>query len=116
EQYLAKAVQLLKDLVQEQPAVPAYRHLLALCYREKSTLAPGPFPKVDGSDRKEAVRLLEQLAALFPHVPEYRFDLSETLAVMDVRSPLVPLPGSPISAKDLQEALRLSRELVTENP
>src|SRR5262249_31016511 len=45
EQYLSKAVQLLKQLAHDQPTAPAYRHLLALCYREKSALPSGPFPK-----------------------------------------------------------------------
>jgi serine/threonine protein kinase len=115
EQYLGKAVQLLRILVKDEAAVvPAYRHLLALCYREKSTVFALP-PKTDPNDRKEAVNLLEQLVKLFPHVPEYRFDLSETLAQLDVRGPVLP-PGSAATEKDFQEALRLAKELVTEHP
>jgi serine/threonine protein kinase len=117
DQYLGKAAGLLKVLMQEESAVPAYRHLLALCYREKSTLTGGPFPKIDGSDRKEAISLLEELVKRFPHVPEYRFDLSETLAWMEVRGPPPPgFPSSKAAETDFQEALRLSRELVAEHP
>jgi serine/threonine protein kinase len=117
DQYLGKAVGLLKVLMQEESAVPAYRHLLALCYRERSTLSAGPSPTIDASDRKEAINLLEQLVKQFPHVPEYRFELSETLAWMDVRGR--PPPGFPSSMAaeiDFQEALRLSKELVAEHP
>jgi tetratricopeptide (TPR) repeat protein len=90
--------------------------MLALCYREKSTLSFGPFPKINWNDRKEAQALLEELVEQFPNVPEYRFDLSETLALMDLRGPFFSFPASPGLEKDFQEALRLSKELVTEHP
>jgi tetratricopeptide (TPR) repeat protein len=92
--------------------VPAYRHLLALCFREKSTLGPGP-GRVNWDDRHEARRLLGLLVKQFPQVPEYRFDLGETLALMDVRG---PAPNAPDAEKDFQESLRLFRDLVTEHP
>jgi serine/threonine protein kinase len=115
EQYLGKAVGLLGVLVKEEGVVPAYRHLLALCYREKSTVVSWP-PKIDTNDRKEAVALLEQLVKQFPQVPDYRFDLSETLAELDVRGPPMTFPGATTNEKDFQEALRLARELVVEHP
>jgi serine/threonine protein kinase len=116
DQYFSKAVQLLRVLEKEDAAVPAYRHLLALCYREKSTVLMGPTLRLDGADRREAVGLLEQLVKQFPQVPEYRFDLSETLAWLDVRGPYLPIPGAGSAARDLQEALRLAKELVVEHP
>jgi serine/threonine protein kinase len=112
EQDLGKAVQVLRGLVEDEPGVPAYRHLLALCYREKSTLPP----KLVWTDRTEAIRLLKQLTVECPTVPEYRFDLSQTLARLDVRGSFQPASGSEALDKDLQEALRLSRQLVLRHP
>jgi serine/threonine protein kinase len=132
--YLDKAIELLKDLVKEHPAIPAYRHLLGLCYREKSTSLWERARPIDWKDRKEAKNqweqlakqfwedrkeaknLLEQLVKQFPNVPEYRHDLSDTLALMDMRGPFSPFATSPNLEKDYQEALQLSRELVTEHP
>jgi tetratricopeptide (TPR) repeat protein len=114
-EYLGKAVVLLNGLLQEQSTVPAYKHLLALCYREKSTLSV-PFSEINWHDRKEAIGLLEQLVKHYPKVPEYRFDLSETLALLDVRGPFGPYSGGKTPEKDAQEALRLSRDLVAEHP
>jgi serine/threonine protein kinase len=118
EQYLGKAVESLKRLVKDQPGAPAYRHLLALCLREKSALAPGPGPA--GSDRKEAIDLLQGLAKQHPHVPEYRLDLCEILAQLDVRGPprppAGPMPVAPVPEDDYLEALRLAKELVAEHP
>lgn len=115
EEYLSKAVEILKVLVQDQPAVPAYRHLLALCYREKSKLSIGLLARIDSEDRQEARELLEELVQQFPNVPDYRFDLSETLALMDLRGQFFPnLPES--LEKDFQDALTLSKKLVAENP
>jgi tetratricopeptide (TPR) repeat protein len=116
EKHLEKAVQLLTGLRKEEPAVPAYRHLLALCHREQSTLVWGPPPRINWTERTEAIDLLEQLVKQFPHVPEYRFDLSATLALMDVRGPAKDLPRSAVKEADILEALRLSRELVAEHP
>jgi eukaryotic-like serine/threonine-protein kinase len=112
DQNLGKSVRLLQALVEQQPTVPAYRHFLALCYREKSTLQA----KVDWNDRAEAIRLLQELIAQCPYVPAYRFDLSETLARLDVRGPFQFTMGSATPEKDLQEALRLARQLVAQHP
>jgi tetratricopeptide (TPR) repeat protein/tRNA A-37 threonylcarbamoyl transferase component Bud32 len=113
---LGKAIGLLKDLVREDVTAPAYRHLLALCYREKSKCFMGRNLKLDWNDRKEAIGLLEQLVKEYPRVPEYRFVLAETLAQMELRGPTLQFPGPDSTDKDLLEALRLSRGLVTEHP
>jgi serine/threonine protein kinase len=107
DKYLGKAVGLLNGLVKEQPADPAYRHLLALCYREKGT---------SPSDRKEAVALLEQLVKQFPQVPEFRFDLGETIALVDGPGLFFGGGDSPEMEKACGEAARLARGLVAEYP
>jgi serine/threonine protein kinase/tetratricopeptide (TPR) repeat protein len=117
EQNLARAVGVLDGLLEEHPTVPAYRHLLALCYREKSSRGTGtPRFEIDWPERQKAIDLLEQLAKQFPHVPEYRFDLSQTLALMDVRGPPMFFLKSAVTDKNLQEALKLLRDLVAEHP
>src|SRR5262249_7969527 len=108
EQYLEKAVGLLESLVQMHPTVPAYRHLLALGYREKASRPWGPFAKTADKDRQEAITLLKKLATDFPSVPDYRFELSETL--LTGRSP------PHVTRKDVEEALRLATDLVGEHP
>lgn len=117
DKHLGKAVQLLKDLVNEQPVVPAYRHLLALCHREKSTRFAGPFGKSDGEDRKAALTLLRDLTEQYPSVPEYRYDLCLALSQQEMGGPPLPFfAGSKNLDKDYQEALALAKGLVTEHP
>jgi tetratricopeptide (TPR) repeat protein len=77
--HLDTAVTILKDLVQRQPANPEYRHLLALCLRERFS-PPGMGRPTTQSGTDEATRILEQLVRDFPQVPDYLFDLCQTYA------------------------------------
>jgi serine/threonine protein kinase len=118
-----QAINILKDLVRDHPNVPEYRHLLACCFRDAppSPGERGPHQGPAGQLSKfgpnsEAIELLRQLVKDFPKVPDYRYDLSETLA-------RVGGPGRPLSSdllseskKRLDEALALSTALVNEYP
>ena len=114
--YLAKAVDLLTDLVKQHPSDATYRHLLALCYRDREPHMVGQGPGAGKRDRDRAVEILEHLVRDFPHVPDYRYDLCEAYARFDMHRP--PPPGETYAsiAKDLRKALRLSDQLVARHP
>ncbi len=109
--HLEEAINVLRDLVASDSAVPQCRFLLARCYRE---LAVGVPPWQGDRARRalrEATRLLEALVAEFPEVVDYRFELSQTYAMVP------PDPSQERNAENqLQKALVLARELVAAQP
>jgi hypothetical protein len=119
------AIDLLEDLVKEYPRVPEYRHLLACCYRDATGPGPrerkegapqrgGPGPdRGPGANANRAIELLRRLVAEFPKVPDYRYELCETLAraAFSGRQP-DPSAARPI----LEEAVTRSGALATEYP
>jgi tetratricopeptide (TPR) repeat protein len=116
-----QAVTLLEGLVKEHPAVPEYRHLLACCYRDAPPLPPpGPGgrggPPPDSENFKLAVGLLRQLHKDFPKVPDYRYELCETLARTRVSGPPGATTSSDEAKKLLEEAIKMSSDLVAEYP
>jgi serine/threonine protein kinase/tetratricopeptide (TPR) repeat protein len=101
---LEKAVVLFRELATQYPSNPNYRHMLALCFRNRS------------ESLNKATELLEQLVHDFPGVPDYRYDLSETYAMPDPRRPLSP--GQTLAALEerFRKALSISEKLVAEYP
>ena len=97
---------MLNGLLQDQPASPACRHLLALCYRE---MPPGS----NGYDK--AVGLLTGLAGEFPGAVDYQFDLCQTYAA-EARPPAGQGPEPPGAQERLGKALEISRELLRRQP
>ncbi|MGO9114065.1 MAG: protein kinase domain-containing protein [Thermoguttaceae bacterium] len=119
EHYRHEAVELLERLVADHPEVPAYRRLLARCYRETPpTWAGGANSGPD--DLKKATQILENLVKENPDVADYRYDLSETYAMLS--DPWRPGWESPDSSagqsspKMLEQALALAEQLVAEHP
>jgi serine/threonine protein kinase/tetratricopeptide (TPR) repeat protein len=120
QQNLNKAIGLLERLVAEHPAVPDYRHLLALCYRE---LRP-PRPEEDSTQVAEALNkataILQKLADEHPDVPDYRQDLCETYAMLDVERSFSPGAADKEAARRsqtmIERGLAISEELVAEHP
>jgi eukaryotic-like serine/threonine-protein kinase len=117
DQPCRRAVAVLEDLVREFPTVPEYRHLLACCYRDMPPewpgSGPGPGRQPSFANRDRAVELLRQLVADFPKVPDYLFDLCETLG----RPGRPGRPGGDTDAEArstqrLQEAISASAELI----
>jgi serine/threonine protein kinase len=120
EENLEKAIDLLERLVAQYPAMPAYRHLLARCYRElpppwfrhSATLAPNATEK--------AAQILEELVQKYPDVPDYRHDLSQSYVWRTPGWPLVGAASDRAAAQRsreiLEKALALSDELVFEHP
>jgi len=120
EENLKKAIGLLKRLVADHPAVPDYRHLLALCYREASFQRSNRRANLTPETMNQATKILQKLVDEHPDVPDYRYDLSETYAMQ-----AGPMPFSPeatdrkaqqSSRAMLEKALAISEELVAEHP
>jgi hypothetical protein len=120
---LAKAVAILDQLIRENPANCEYRHLLALCYREgRRGRGPGAASQPvrpenlgeTGVDR--AIVILESLVKQHPEAPQYRFDLSETYAMIEGLGPPGRADGAPAVEQRLAKAMELSRQLVIEHP
>jgi serine/threonine protein kinase len=110
--YMQTAVSLLETLLERHANVPAYRHLLALCYREMSARFLGAAENAVPRDR--AIELLRRLVEEYPDVPDYRHELIETLAFVDLPPWLIARAN--LDQKRFEEALQMSRELVSQHP
>ena len=109
EQHLEKAIELLGALSKESPNDPDYRHLLALCYRDRRA--------GDMSDNvQQATAILEDLGRDFPNVSDYRFELVETYAKLDIRRLYFNTDGLDVAESRLRKALEIAEPLVAENP
>ena len=113
-----KAIEILERLVGDDPAVPDYRHLLARCYRE----LPPPLRR-DGKpatdNLNKAAQILTKLVEEHKDIADYRYDLSETYAMLGEQRAVSEGPGwagQRGTPKLLDEALKLSEELVAEHP
>ena len=118
--HLAKAIELLSVLVHQGPTNPSYRHLLALCHRQRFAAADPERPAA--AELTRATEILEGLVRDFPHAPDYRHDLSETYAMAAAPGPPHPgsAPAAPFTDEQAQELLRkaldISDKLVAEHP
>jgi tetratricopeptide (TPR) repeat protein len=112
DEYLRKAVALLKQLTTEQPENPDYQHLLACCYRD---LARSPYAKANDPRFQQAITILEKLVKQHPESPAYRFDLISSYARLGRNEPLGREKDDAIE-QDLQRALKLADELVAQYP
>jgi eukaryotic-like serine/threonine-protein kinase len=117
---LRRAVELLEQLVAQQPRTAEYRHLLARCYREVSLQQLGRDNPSAAKARDKATEILQTLVAEHPDDPDYRLDLTETYAMPEAREPLPPSGPDPAAAQRMRErleiALAISKELVAEHP
>jgi serine/threonine protein kinase len=115
KQFLLRAVELLGGLVEEQPTIPDYQHLLARCCRDLPPAWP-PAPDTESSGQTDrAIEILEKLVETHRGVPAYRADLVDSY----LRASSQFDPGSHAWAENrlqLQKALRVARELVAEHP
>ncbi len=113
ERYLRRAIDLLERLVEEQPAVPDYQHLLACCYRDLPPAGPNAPDGEKGRQTDRAIEILEELVERFPAIPIYRADLVETY--LQAASQLDVEAGA-TAVSQLNEALAVARKLVAEHP
>ncbi|MEP0841844.1 MAG: serine/threonine protein kinase, partial [Phycisphaerae bacterium] len=113
---LQEAVKILTRLSEQNPQIPQYRHLMALCLRKIPPALPAfPGAGMPGSQRGEldqAVEILEALAAdnRFRRIPQYRFDLADTYVMQSL------FARGPESCDRLSKAVALMNELVNEQP
>jgi hypothetical protein len=103
------AIGLLDPLIKSDPRNPAYRYLLAQCYREQADPRAASSSEVD-----KAEQLLTALVKEHPDVADYHFALADTYAMSDIRS-LSP-KDFPHAEKNLRAALDQSTALVDRNP
>ncbi len=106
---LGLAIGLLDPLIKSDPRNPAYRYLLAQCYREQADPRAASSSQVD-----KAEQLLTALVKEHPDVADYHFALADTYAMSDIRS-LSP-KDFPRAEKNLRAALDQSTTLVDRNP
>lgn len=112
------AIGILEQLSKENPHVPDYRFLLALCHRPPGV---GPDPvrtPTSAKHRQRAIQILEQLTAEYPEVPDYRYELTATHAWIHVGLfPWQEPSAAPSEAeRSLLRALDESQWLVAHNP
>jgi len=108
--YRKSAIQLLESLTGENPGVPDYRFLLALCHRP-SELGPTPArSEADLHDRQRAIRILAELTERYPTVADYRYELAVSYAWIHTglyrweRSSAVPAEAESNLLKGLDES------------
>ena len=112
EAHLRQAIRILESLVGSHPTTAAYRHLLACCYREWPIPSSSSSPSPGSASVEKAIEILKRLAADFPDVSEFRFDLAKTYA-----RPGTVNQSSDVAAEEgLRKSLSLLETLVAENP
>ncbi len=114
KQYLRSAIEILQDLTTRYPDAPNYPHMLALCYRDWQTTFGARNPSKTMENMDHAITLLEGLVQNYPDISEYRFDLCEAYAAVDIRH--VTSEGFADAEKRLRKALGVSDTLVTRYP
>lgn len=113
--HLDQAFALLEPLVQERPQDARSRLLLARCRRERAKAsADGPLVDRKSPDFAQALALLRALRDEHPTVPDFAFELSETLVDFHVEH-LRP-EDRPEAEARLDEALKISEALVRDHP
>ncbi len=106
ELLLRNAIELLLGLRHDEPDSPAYRLLLALCFRESATKRT--FDPNVPSPRATAAQLLSELVAEYPETARYKFELSETYRAFEPN----PIPSG--ETDRYIEQLLFARSLVEE--
>jgi len=112
------AIGLLEQLTRENPNMPDYRFLLALCHRPlRFGLTPAG-SSMSARGREQAIRILEELKTRYPEVDDYRYELTVTYAWVHVG--LLSWQGPIVAPSDAEQsllkALDESRWLVGHNP
>jgi tetratricopeptide (TPR) repeat protein len=112
------AISILEQLTRENPNVPDYRFLLALCHRPPASDPTLATSSASARGRQRAIRILEELKMQYPEVDDYRYELIATYAWIHVglfpwqRPSLV----APDAEKSLLTALEESQWLAAHNP
>lgn len=116
EDYFGRAISILQDLEGENPGEPAYRHLLALCFRDRLFENLPGNPEAAVKDLEYAISILEGLVGEFPDASDYQYDLSEAYAAI-VSPGFTPTSVEGSVAEDrLRKAVDISERLVGQHP
>ena len=108
------ATVILEKLVAENPKLPDYRFLLALCLRPSGTAI---MTSEDRKSRQRAIQILEELKNAHPDVLDYRSELAATYAWIHVGFFPWQFPkAEPHAKSSLGMALAESRWLMKRNP
>lgn len=105
--HLAKALEILDGLLDENPSEASYRFLRALCLREQASR--NVFREGDGSERAQAAQILRDLLDEYPNESKYRFELSQTYRQITPR--LIKDKDLDRGIEQLEQALKLSDRL-----
>jgi serine/threonine protein kinase/tetratricopeptide (TPR) repeat protein len=108
-EHLRSAIEILRGLVKEFPAVPSYRQSLGLTLAD---LAVQGGAGMEGF--AEAIQIQERLATDFPTVPEYRFELA--MSYNNRANIQWADPDIGRAAPDFLKVLDMSTRLATEHP
>ena len=114
EHHLALAYEIVSGLLEEAPADPEYRLLLAQIERHRLIHLRLGDRAAEASEPFETARsVLSQLVDDYPREPQYRMELADTLALASSWLPSI----SEKQAEDyLAEAIELCRQLTTAFP
>lgn len=113
--FLVKAVALLEELTQQQPAEPQCQHLMALCYLEGAPVRQPRGSGPQGGDER-AIEILEGLVKARPDVPDYAYDLSQAYARMHVPRPPIPPEDQQKAEERFHRAAAILDKLVSQRP
>ncbi len=109
DEQLDWAIEILIVLTRQRPEVDEYRHLIALCYRDR---AHGR----DWQGVERAIEILEALIRENPDVAQYQYELIETLARWNVRMVETSRESRAEAERELALALDLSEKLIAAHP
>ena len=120
EECRAAAIRILGELTEQNPGVPDYQFLLALCHRPPVFGAAPAGKAAAARGMEQATRILEELKAQYPGVADYRYELAATYAWIPVglfpwqRRCSDPQAAEQSLAKALEEAQWLVAHNATE--
>ena len=112
--HLAAAFVLLEKLAAEKPNDPEVRLLTARCRHQRAADGPSGRAMWESEDWRESIALLRGLCSEFPTVPDFAYELGETLVNFHVRD--IPPVDRPAAMAQLREAATISDRLLLEHP
>jgi serine/threonine protein kinase len=105
-----RALELLHELVAEEPKNADYQLALARCYRNQwSVVRRANQTDIADKSLDESIRILDQLVAGHPNNPQFRFELADTLSLTGWPPPATAPDEE--SRKRLERAVALGQEL-----
>jgi tetratricopeptide (TPR) repeat protein len=113
-EHLATALALLEQLAKERPDDAEVRLLTARCRREQAKEHGIGRREWESAEYQSAVTLLRGLIDEFPNVPDFAYELCETLVDFHVLD--LPADDRTAGIAQLQEAAALSEKLLTDHP